>query len=134
MLQMSGVKIRNPVGVFFLALITAGIYYLYWFYSVNSEAAIISHDENAKPGLSLLATTLGAILIVPLFWTHWTTATRVGRATGARASVPAKILLAVVFLPFAGLLYTLWLQGKMNKYARAHLAQAHFSAEPTPRY
>src|SRR5437870_3059121 len=71
------VKLRSPIGVFFLALITGGIYYFYWFYRVNEEAAIISRDEEANPGLSLLAATLGILLIVPFFWTHWTTANRV---------------------------------------------------------
>lgn len=44
-------KLRSPVGVFFLAMITGGIYYAYWFYKINEEAAILSGDENAHPGL-----------------------------------------------------------------------------------
>lgn len=115
---MDDVKTRNPVGVFFLALITLGIYYLYWFYKVNEEAAVIAHDEDANPGLSLLATTVGAILIIPPFWTHWTTAKRVGRATGQPASPVANIIFSVILLLFAGLLYTYWVQGKLNKHVR----------------
>jgi hypothetical protein len=56
---MSQVKLRSPIGVFFLALVTGGIYYFYWFYRVNEEAAILNRDEKANPGLSLLATTVG---------------------------------------------------------------------------
>jgi hypothetical protein len=28
-------KIRSPWGVFFLALVTLGIYYLYWYYQAK---------------------------------------------------------------------------------------------------
>jgi hypothetical protein len=66
---MHDVKTRNPVGIFFLAFFTFGIYYLYWFYKVNEEAAIISGDEDANPGLSLLAASVGWLLIIPPFWT-----------------------------------------------------------------
>jgi len=114
-------KLRNPIGVMFLGFFTAGIYYLYWFYSVNSEAAVASRDENAKPGLSLLAASLGAFLIVPLFWTHWTTAKRVGAATGRPAGLIANIVFSILLLPFAGVVYTWWLQGKMNRYARQQM-------------
>jgi hypothetical protein len=115
---MAQVKLRSPIGVSFLSFITAGIYYLYWFYRVNEEAAIISRDEDANPGLSLFAASLGALLIVPVFWTHWTTAKRVGDATGYPVSVAANVAFSIVLLPLAGLLYTFWLQGKLNKFGR----------------
>lgn len=58
------------------------------------------------------------LLIVPLFWTHWTTAKRVGRARGSPAGSLANVAFSIVLLPFASLLYTFWLQGKLNKYGR----------------
>src|SRR5579885_2293181 len=76
------VKLRSPIAVWFLGALTFGVYYFYWFYKVNEEAAILTKDESANPGLSLLAATLGAFLIVPAIWTHITTVNRVGRATG----------------------------------------------------
>lgn len=121
-------KLRSPIGVFFLAMITGGIYYLYWFYKVNEEAAILTGDENAHPGVSLLATTLGAILIVPFFWTHWTTATRVGRASGQPAHWPAKLIFGILLAPFAALFYTWWLQGKLNKAGRRQRTAAMATA------
>jgi hypothetical protein len=135
---MDDVKTRNPIGVFFLAFFTLGIYYLYWFYKVNEEAAVIAGDEDANPGLSLLATTLGAVLIIPPFWTHWTTANRVGRATGQPASVVTNVLLSIVLLLFAGLLYTYWVQGKLNKFVRRERIerrrreQAAVQGQPAP--
>jgi uncharacterized protein DUF4234 len=105
----------------FLGMFTLGIYYLYWFYSINSEAAVASRDENAKPGLSLLAASLGAFLIIPLFWTHWTTAKRVGVATGRHPHLIAQVAFSILLLPFAAILYTWWLQGKMNRYVRQQM-------------
>lgn len=110
------VKLRSPIGVFFLAVITGGIYYFYWFYRVNEEAAILSRDENANPALSLLAATVGWLLIVPPFVTHWRTAKRVGEATGQPPTLAALILLAGV--PLWGVFYTWWVQGKLNKHGR----------------
>ena len=111
-------KTRNPIGIFFLAFITGGIYYFHWYYSVNSEAAALSHDDRAKPGLSLLAVTLGWLLIVPPFVSHWRTARRVAEATGKPAGTLAMVLLAAI--PLWGVTYSWWLQGKLNGYARMH--------------
>jgi hypothetical protein len=38
-LQVGGshVKIRSPFGVFVLAIVTLGIYYLVWYFKVNRE-------------------------------------------------------------------------------------------------
>lgn len=122
---MYHLKLRSPVGVFFLAIITGGIYYLYWYYRVNEEAAILSNDESAKPAVSLLAITVGALLIVPFFWSHWATANRVGRATGQPPGLIGQIMLSVLLAPFAALLYTWWIQGKLNKTGRRQRSIAH---------
>lgn len=122
---MHQVKLRSPVGVIFFGMITFGIYYWYWFYKVNEEAAILANDENANPGVSLLAATVGSLLIVPVFWTHWTTAKRVGAATDSPVSNGMNVLMSILLLPFAGIVYPLWLQGKLNKYGRRQRAQLH---------
>ena len=122
---MQGIKIRNPIAVFFLGVITLGIYYIYWFYAINSEAAIIANDRKAKPGLSLLAVTLGALLIVPWFWSHWTTAARVGKATGSPATTLGNLVCSILLAPFVSIVYVFWVQGKMNRYAREHMAGLH---------
>lgn len=135
---MGDIKTRNPIGVFFLAFFTLGIYYLYWFYKVNEEAAVIAGDEDANPGLSLLATTLGGFLIIPPFWTHWTTAKRVGKATGQLASPVANVVFSIILLLFASLLYTYWVQGKLNKCVRRERIERRrreelqAAAEPEP--
>lgn len=65
-------KIRNPLAVIALSLVTLGIYGIYWYYQVNKELAEVGRSHNSEeagtsPGNSLLAVTLGAFVIVPAF-------------------------------------------------------------------
>jgi hypothetical protein len=62
-------KIRRPWGVFFLALITLGIYYLYWYYQANRE--LRDYRVGDSPLTSLLALFPGGILIIPPFVSWW---------------------------------------------------------------
>jgi Domain of unknown function (DUF4234) len=54
-------KIRHPWGVFFLALITLGIYYLYWYYQANRE--LRDYGVGESPFRSLLALFPGGLII-----------------------------------------------------------------------
>ena len=63
-------KIRNLWAVALLPIITIAIYYFYWWYQINRElrdyGRAKSTDElGTSPGKSLLAVTLGALVIVP---------------------------------------------------------------------
>ncbi len=61
-------KRRNIVGVWLgLPLITFGIYHFVWYYKINNEARRFLRDESIKPWISLLAITLGALLVIPPF-------------------------------------------------------------------
>jgi len=67
----SEAKIRNLVGVAALTLITLGIYHFVWYYKINREMADLgkatgrTEELGDSPGKSLLAITLGALIIVP---------------------------------------------------------------------
>ncbi|HEY7195681.1 MAG TPA: DUF4234 domain-containing protein [Gaiellaceae bacterium] len=65
------VKIRHPWGVFALALVTLGIYYVVWYYKTNRELAdygrAVGRDLGDSPLVSVLAITIGWIIIVPPF-------------------------------------------------------------------
>ena len=64
-------KIRNPLGVLGLMLITFGIYGIVWYYKINKEMAELgkatgrTEELGDSPGTSLLAITFGALIIVP---------------------------------------------------------------------
>lgn len=62
-------KIRSLWGVALLPLITFGIYHYVWYYKINRELRDLGRkrgvDLGDSPGTSLVAVTIGAIIIVP---------------------------------------------------------------------
>lgn len=63
-------KIRNIVAVPVLAFITLGIYLFFWWYFIHRELkdygrAKGTDELGTSPGKSVLAITLGALIIVP---------------------------------------------------------------------
>jgi hypothetical protein len=115
------VKERGPWAVFFLSIVTLGIYYLVWYYKVNREirdfgAAVsrrtmdprVAERTAVSPGGAVVAITLGAFLIIPPFVSTWRTGRRI-RAAQEAVDLPDPMsvgmffvlyLLALVFLPF----------------------------------
>jgi hypothetical protein len=111
-------KIRSPLVVVLLSIVTLGLYFYYWFYKVNKEAATISRDRQARPFVSFLALSLGSFLLIPFLWTLWTTAARVGRATNSPPSTSDNFLISVLLSPFVLIVYAVWIQGKLNSFGR----------------
>jgi len=71
-------KERNPLGPIGLALITFGIYAIFHYYYVNKELAELGKARGTtelgeNPGMSVLAITLGALIIVPAYVSIWNT-------------------------------------------------------------
>jgi hypothetical protein len=64
-------KVRSPWAVALLPLVTLGIYQFVWYYKINKEMAELgrargkSDELGDNPGKSLLAVTLGALVLVP---------------------------------------------------------------------
>ena len=121
------VKIRNPFGVFVLAIVTLGIYYLVWYYKVNRELRD-AEGVDVSPVVALLAITIGWVIIVPPFVSWYRTFQRIQQAQqrarlGSEANPILGFILYVValyFLPFE-LLYA---QDELNKLWRAKSASA----------
>lgn len=110
-LQIAGTparaKLRNPLGVIGLTLITLGIYYFFWYYKVNREMKDIGEARGTEecgtsPGTSLLAITLGAFVIIPPFVSHYKAANRLQateRVTGAPQGMEPGLLFVIwIFL------------------------------------
>jgi membrane protease YdiL (CAAX protease family) len=64
-------KMRSLWAVALLPLVTLGIYFFVWYYKINKEMVSLgrargrSRELGDSPGKSLLAVTLGALVIVP---------------------------------------------------------------------
>ena len=81
------VKIIHPWIAFLLAIVTLGLYYLFWYGIRNSE--LNDFGEAASPGsenelevspfVAIVAITIGGLLIVPPFISQWRFYKRIGR-------------------------------------------------------
>jgi uncharacterized protein DUF4234 len=116
----STAKIRNPLGTVALSIVTIGIYYIFWWYFINREMRDLGRSRNTdlgqSPGNSVLAITLGALIIVPALVTLWTTSGRIERSQEAvgidrRASGPIIFILLLLIGP-VGIWYA---QSELNK-------------------
>jgi hypothetical protein len=139
-------KVRNPLGVVGLSLITLGIFFFFWWYFINREMRDLgrsrSVDLGESPGNSVLAITLGALIVVPAIVTMWTTSARIETAQEAvgmerRVSGPVVFILLLLIGP-VGIWYA---QSELNKVwaaqgqggpAAAIPAAAQPSAPPAP--
>ena len=129
----STAKVRNPLGVVGLSLITLGIYYVFWWYFVNRELRDLGRARNAdlgqNPTNSVLALTLGALIIVPAIITLWTTTGRIEKAEVTvgveRPAAGPVIFILLLLIGPVGLWYA---QSELNKVWAAQAA----AAEPPP--
>lgn len=118
-------KIRNPLGVIGLSLITLGIYGIFWYYYANKELAEIGRAHNTdelgdSPGTSVLAVTLGAFVVVPAFVSAYKFCKRLqaaARVTGAPEGMEAGLLFIIyVFVSPVGAYLA---QSNLNKVLQA---------------
>jgi uncharacterized protein DUF4234 len=123
----STAKIRHPLGVLGLSLVTLGIYFFFWWYFINREMSDLGRardtDLGQNPRNSVLAITLGALIVVPAIVTMWTTSARIERAQMAvgierPASGPVVFILLLLIGP-VGIWYA---QDQLNKVWRAPAA------------
>jgi hypothetical protein len=115
-------KIRNPWGVAGLTLITLGIYYLVWYYKVNREmsdwGAQNRVDIGTSPGMSLIAITLGSVLLgIPPLVSLWATGKRMQFTQRAADVHGGSGLLWFVLhlIPIVSLFAPVYLQTQLNK-------------------
>ena len=113
-------KVRNPLGVLGLTLITLSIYFFFWWYFINREmrdlGAARNTDLGQNPANSVWAITLGALIIVPAIVTEWRTGARIEGAQEAvgmerRVSGPIVFILLLLLSPI-GIWYA---QNELNK-------------------
>jgi Domain of unknown function (DUF4234) len=133
----STAKIRNPLGTVALSIITIGIYYIFWWYFINREMRDLGRARNTdlgqSPGNSVLAVTLGALIIIPAIVTLWTTSGRIERSQEAvgidrRVSGPIIFILLLLIGP-VGIWYA---QSELNKVWEADRSGGAGGGLPQP--
>lgn len=100
-------KIRDFWVGFGLSIVTLGIYYWFWYYFVNDELKDIGAakgDQNlasSSPATSVVAVTLGALVIVPPYLSVYNYGKRIQRAQRlAGVDVNERINPTLAFLLF----------------------------------
>ena len=131
-------KIRNPLGVIGLQLITFGIYGIFWYYYINKEMAAIgkargSTETGDNPMTSVLAVTLGIFILVPPFVSLYNTWKRLNAseaAVGAPEGTAAGLgfLLSILIGPVG----TYLLQDNLDKVLQAQAGAAPATPPPPP--
>ena len=127
-------KIRHPLAAFGLVFLTLGIYYFVWYYKVNRELRDLGRATNEEarlgrsPLTSLLAITLGALIVVPPFVSFYRTMGRIAAAqevSGAseRASVGIGFVLYLIGL-FTFPVEILYAQSELNRLWRGEAGRA----------
>jgi uncharacterized membrane protein HdeD (DUF308 family) len=127
-------KMRSPLGVWGLSIVTIYIYFFVWYYKINDEARRYLGDEEIKPGISVLAVTLGILLIVPPFISVYRTGERVQRMqekAGVTQQIsPALALLASLVLA----VHIPYIQENLNKvWRRYETPVAQQGGVPSPQ-
>jgi hypothetical protein len=126
----STAKIRGVIAVPLLVLVTIGIYGFVWYYKVNREMADLgkatgrTEELGDSPGKSLLAITLGALIIVPALVSLYNTFKRVQALQ--RYSGVTNVLngwIGLIFYLFIGIVLYGYLQSGLNSAWQAQRQQ-----------
>ena len=117
-------KARNPVAVAIFAVITLGIYLVFWWYFINRELADLGRAKGTaelgdSPAKSTLALFPGALLIVPALWTTVTTFKRVQAAQKLTGPTPINGWLGLVlYIVISPAMYA-YMQSGLNSVWRS---------------
>ena len=126
-------KARNPIAVAIFAVITLGIYLVFWWYFINRELADLGRAKGTaelgdSPAKSTLALFPGALLIVPALWTTVTTYKRVQAAQRLTGGTPINGWLGLVlYLVISPAMYA-YMQSGLNGVWRAQSSESEPAA------
>jgi hypothetical protein len=139
-IQIPGVgasaKVRNIIAVPVLAIITLGIYLIFWWYFINREmkdyGRAKSTDElGTSPGKSVLAITLGALIIVPAIMSIINTFKRVQAAQRLSGQDPINGWIGLVLILVFSPAFYAYMQSGLNSAWKAMAAPAPEAAAAT---
>jgi amino acid transporter len=125
---------RNPLGVLGLSVITIGIYFFYWYYTINDELRRFERDDTISPVRSLMAMIFGWIIIVPPFLAMYNTAKHV-QAAEQRLGIQPELepALTIVIMLFVSIGNGVYIQEHLNRiWDRSAGMGTPVSNDPSP--
>lgn len=96
-------------------LLTLGIYHLVWYYKVNREAKEFDRRIEVDPVLSVLAVTIGWVIVVPPFVSVYNTGGRIARMQESAGMEPTCNPVLGLVLAFFFSLHSLYYQQELNR-------------------
>jgi len=130
----STAKIRSPFAPALLPFITLFIYLFCWWYFINRELRDLgqargSSELGDSPTKSVLAITLGAIIIVPAIWSHVTTFQRIQRAQRLVGLEPINSWIGLILYVVLSPAFYAYMQSGLNNVWRTVAQPESGSAE-----
>jgi heme/copper-type cytochrome/quinol oxidase subunit 2 len=95
-------------------LITLGVYYAVWWYKINREARDFDENIEVNPVLSVLAVTIGWVIIVPPYVSIYNTGQRIAKMQEDAGPQPSCNPWIGVLLAFVASLQALYYQSELN--------------------
>ena len=116
-------KIRSPFAPALLPIITLLIYLFFWWYFINRELRDLGKTKGStelgdSPGKSVVALTLGSLIIVPAVWTHVTTFKRVQAAQRLAGIEPLNGWIGLILYIVISPAYYAYMQSGLNNVWR----------------
>lgn len=96
-----------------VTIVTLGIGSVVWYYLINRDAKRLADEKRWSPAVSVVAYTVGGLVVIPLFVSIWRTWSRVRQATHADG-MRAGAQFCLSFIPIVNLAYWGYLQSKLN--------------------
>jgi hypothetical protein len=120
-------KVRNPLGVIGLNIITLGIYGIFYWYFINREMADLGRargrpDLGDNPVMSVLAVTIGGLIIIPAIVSFWNTLKRIETSqdvTMGSNNFSPVLCVILVLLIITSPIATYLMQSNLNQSWRA---------------
>lgn len=111
---MNNGKIKEPLQVLLLSIVTCGIYFLYWLYITSDELRVYLQDESINPGLELLLSIICAPYVVYWFYKFGKLVERAQANSGEMVDDNSilYVILAIFGLSIVGAMI---MQGQLNK-------------------
>jgi hypothetical protein len=113
------VKLRGPLFVGLMSLLTLGIYAVYWIYQTAKHLRDYGHahgkDLGQRPDMTLLAVTVGWLAIVPPFVAIYRQARRLQQAQQLAGTPPINGWLALVLYVVLTPVFFAYEQAELNQ-------------------